>query len=519
MKEQPVRWQGSITIFLSLMLVVVLGFTGACLEYARAQAVSCQVRLAADSAAESIFAGYHDPMYGTYGLLGRLIPAGNMGELEKETLRYVEAYGGRSETMGSTTIAGFSAGEADWTEVAYLTDRNGKVFTTMAAEAMKTEAADLILSRWKERLGLSDPETGGAMAGSAGKETWSRRDLMQEYDGWNEAVKKAQQEAADRAAEAASRGYESGEKPKAAGPGAEGTKILNLIETMKTLLGNGPVSLVIPRGKTISAGVLPESGLPSNLSAGMKSRSVSGNAFSGGNTLLVHEYYMRRMDCFTSDADKSIAYELEYLVAGKKTDKANLEAVLTRILWMRIALNLTYLNKSPVKKAEAREAAALAVGWTGVLPLIETTTQLLLSAWAAGEAIVDVRTLLSGEKVPLKKTDDTWNLSLAGLAKAGKSTLQGTTSGTEDGLSYVDHLRIILYTMGEQKLAYRAMDVIQWNLRRIDGDLRMENCMVAGKLKVTATSRPIFDVLYRIGGWGGGTSGTTIYKESSFIYK
>ena len=45
----------------------------------------------------------------------------------------------------------------------------------------------------------------------------------------------------------------------------------------------------------------------------------------------------------------------------------------------------------------------------------------ILLAWAYGEAIMDIRTLISGGKVPLVKNAEDWKLSLSGLMQLGSA--------------------------------------------------------------------------------------------------
>src|SRR5699024_2732482 len=50
-------------------------------------------------------------------------------------------------------------------------------------------------------------------------------------------------------------------------------------------------------------------------------------------------------------SDRSLAYETEYIIAGKSSDKENLEAVLFRMFLIRMALNYAYLLTDTQKQS------------------------------------------------------------------------------------------------------------------------------------------------------------------------
>ena len=85
---------------------------------------------------------------------------------------------------------------------------------------------------------------------------------------------------------------------------------------------------------------------------------------------------------------------MEYLLSGKKSDRENLKEAVNKVLMLRGSMNLLYLLNSPDKKAEA-EALAAAVT-AGIIPAQMAVSFLILTLWAFGEAVLDVKTLLAG---------------------------------------------------------------------------------------------------------------------------
>lgn len=56
----------------------------------------------------------------------------------------------------------------------------------------------------------------------------------------------------------------------------------------------------------------------------------------------------------SDEKNRSLDYEIEYIISGKSSDKENLESVVTKIFFIRMALNYVYLMGDSVKKSEAR---------------------------------------------------------------------------------------------------------------------------------------------------------------------
>ena len=59
----------------------------------------------------------------------------------------------------------------------------------------------------------------------------------------------------------------------------------------------------------------------------------------------------------------------------------------------------------------------LAVGWTGIAPLVTVVDQLLQSAWSLAESLADVRILMDGGRVVLLKSPDEYKKLLTPSTK------------------------------------------------------------------------------------------------------
>lgn len=167
-------------------------------------------------------------------------------------------------------------------------------------------------------------------------------------------------------------------------------------------------------------------------------------------------------------------YEIEYLLFGNASDRENLSDAVHRLLAVRSGLNLIHILSDSGKREQARALAAVITGVGSITPLILVTTFFVMSVWALGEALMDVKGLLAGKKVVLLKTSEDWTLDVENLLVLGRDgTLEA--GGGERGLSYLSWLKILLFVEPAVRQEYRIMDVIQLNLGQGKSGFRMRN--------------------------------------------
>ena len=144
------------------------------------------------------------------------------------------------------------------------------------------------------------------------------------------------------------------------------------------------------------------------------------------------------------------------------------------LLAVRSGLNLIHILSDNAKRAQARELAAVITGAGSITPLILVTTFFVMSVWALGEALMDVKGLLAGRKVMLFKAAEDWTLSVEKLLALGRDG-KPDTGGGERGLSYLSWLKILLFVEPLVCQEYRIMDVIELNLGQENSGFRMRN--------------------------------------------
>ena len=176
----------------------------------------------------------------------------------------------------------------------------------------------------------------------------------------------------------------------------------------------------------------------------------------------------------SGNREHTLDYEVEYLLYGNGSDRENLSDAVHRLLAVRSGLNLIHILSDNTKRAQARELAAVITGAGSITPLILVTTFFVMSVWALGEALMDVKGLLAGRKVVLLKAAEDWTLSAENLLALGRDG-KPDTGGGERGLSYLSWLKILLFVEPLVRQEYRIMDVIELNLGRENSGFRMRN--------------------------------------------
>lgn len=151
--------------------------------------------------------------------------------------------------------------------------------------------------------------------------------------------------------------------------------------------------------------------------------------------------------------------ETEYLIVGRNNEYENVDGVRQRIVLLRTALNMAYLLTDTEKRMEI-EAIANTVGGI-LLPGIGNGVifAAVLVLWSTGEAIMDYQTLIENGRIPLWKDDASWQTDLSSILS---ESVQEKTK-QQNGLTYEQYLRFLLYTVGQDTLISRIQNLLYLN--------------------------------------------------------
>lgn len=256
------------------------------------------------------------------------------------------------------------------------------------------------------------------------------------------------------------------------------------------IINGGILRVVLPSGKSVSSRKITGNSLPTEELKNMQEQEgkvknidflgldmirtlfVNSNMTKAINNISTEavsiSYGMDSFSNFSRKADAEQAtklnYEIEYIIHGGKTDKENLENIVNRILLFRFGMNFTYALTDASLNAQALSIAAALAGVTGLTPIVTALKTMILAAVSYGEAILDVRSLLSGNKIPILKNASNWMISIEKIGEILNSKV--TASSDENGMDYEDFLKIFLLSQTNKDVKYgRMLDLMQENIK------------------------------------------------------
>ena len=228
----------------------------------------------------------------------------------------------------------------------------------------------------------------------------------------------------------------------------------------------------------------------SNKEVGL-SGTIGDIAATTADTYFLSEYGKKHFSHYGQDKmaeTPALLYEWEYFVAGKKTDKENLSAVLNRIMLSRTPINLAAIAQDSGKQTQAYSIAAAVVGFSGMEPLIRLTQSLILITWALVESMIDVAAMLQGKKVPVLKGEAHITASLQDVLSLSHATIMNKAKQVKNvkkaGMDYKDYLQMFAAMKNNSICRYRIMDCIQWNMQKnVRSHFQLQTCVSSIKTK------------------------------------
>ena len=530
--------RGGISILLAWLTVFLLVLALVLAEAGRSLAVRYQQNRAGNTAAEYVGAAYDRQLFEDYGLL---FYDGGMGggAIQKDAIA-AEFRSAFMENAGAGAAPFLASRDASVTLTKNVSavDYHGEIMIREALEYFKYEGAAVLLDKIREQLDLfgkgeeereriqsQDGALEDALSGAGGIQPQTYRPfstgaadftLCAEAFAWCTADFERGRKKAPAARllllDAEETPDEDGEDDAEDYDHEALEQAINesVIGEHERAEATGILKLVLPSGRSLSGASFLKQGFPSREFGGeeLESEGILKEALK---KVVFDEYLLEHFPSFVDGGTRDgLSYELEYVLYGDPSDEVNLSTVVNRLMWMREGMNLLFLATSEEKQAAAEELALKLAGWTGPAAevLVPIVTVAVLAAWAYGESLIDVRTLLSGDRVPILKTEENWNSDLSGLA----DILKGKFTAGQDvsfGMSYRDYLRVLLFLGNGEKHAFYAMDMIQLNRQKTDPHFAMRSELYAMEFETSAgtgplfTSLPLFENLLHESGYAG----------------
>lgn len=425
--------KAEVTVFLSLVFVLVISVIGAVIESASIQVTKNKKRGDMDRALESVFAEYQRELLEEYDIFA-LEGTYETGEFSEENIT------GRLEVYGAENM------EQQIEKIQFLTDQSGQAFM------------EQVVAYMKQKLGVTQMEN---LVNSSGK--WKEQEERTEnYVKEEEKVTEGLETSLEEA-------------------GKELPKEDNPMETMSEMKKAGLLNIVIENQSDISEKHISLETVPSHrsLQRGRGKFKIRKDTEDVMSKIYFGAYQLEKFAAADApNEDGKLSYELEYIINGKGSDRENLEGVVRKLTALRFAPNYGYLMTDEAKKAEAEAVAATLAGVVALPALTKVIQHAILLTWALGESLVDIRTLLDGGKVELIKTNENWQLKLSSLLEAHSKKVITGEKHSEKGLSYKEYLRMLLFTKSQEESVMRSLDVIEMNLQMKKGNFfQVDHCV------------------------------------------
>lgn len=495
---------GSITIYLSLMLTLMISLISASVLSVKVQAGRMQLANSVDQAMFSLFAQYDRDVLEKYDVFflhagtdsGTLNLEGCLNRLTDDMGCILKPDKGLA-FMGAKNLLALSEEPGVLTGYTLATDLDGAPFAAQAVGYMRETLGIQGISLIRERV-LQQKAAGENAEKNAGNgapaETYE--ELEQESD-------KAKADAEETARTAGVSGEEEQTIPVR--EEEAGDVIDNPLPALTVLQKKSLLNLVVKDPSEISDKVLDLTQLPGNREkeTGIGVIDVKENLSDATNHLLFDEYLLKHFGSWRTPEKKAgLSYQLEYILQGRDSDIANLEGIVTKLLLMREAANIMFLVTNPGKRAEILSVSQAVAALLLLPEAIPVIFSLLTAGWAFLESLIDVRALLSGYRNTLIKTEDSWQFGFEGLKNgelsgitAGGSFLDRFIKDDPHGISYEDNLRLLLFGTDAGKLSVRTLDMAENSIRSGGRPgFRIDCCLdsLSAELSVKAEGRFVF---------------------------
>ena len=459
--------KGSITVFLSLSLMIILSLVLALFQGARIGAVRMKTECVADIATNSVLAEYSRQLYEQYGLLmvdsSYGLDSHTIHNSQERLKHYVQKNFERSlygRASNAQTLTAMYCKDARISGYSLATDNEGAPLERQILAYMSAEPVGALMSDVLENV--------GSLEGSGFNST-----NVDEMANENQET------------------IDSIELPKVKNEDGEEETIAigNPADAVNSQRGLSVLGLAVKDRSRISMARIDGAAYASKRTLQKGTGLDDKDSVSDGEKILLDRYYYEKCSRYGHELEKAVLkYQLEYLIFGQDSDYANLEKMAQTLLFWRQASNLMYLLSCGPKMQEA-ELMATALSAVILCPeLMEPIKYSIIFAWTFAESISDLRILFEGGRVPLFKSDATWNLGLFEMFDF-RGNYKKADCG--EGLYYEDYLRMKAFmTSGKEKLSH-MMDVIEMDVRNTMGNscFRMDDCIDVMRADITVGTR------------------------------
>lgn len=455
-----------MTVYLALVTGILLSLFLAVIEGARQSTIRMHIECCADMALDSALAEYHREMLKQYELFFIDTSYGTQDPSYRRTQEHIRSYMEKNLRPGeefslphARDITGLSTDSVELLSAGVATDDDGAVLKYHIVQYMKDISGLSLAESILER---------GSQA-----QDWQGQDMEAQWDAAEETMKeeifrkkKLQDEEWDG---------EIPETPSDAVRSTRGEGILGAAVSGMKVSNASLAGAVRPSQRKLNRGTgLSES-----------KKAADGLAEDG----LFYAYILDKCGYWGDEKENSaLCYEVEYILQQGTEDRENLKKTAQELLLIREASNAAFLFGSSLR-SQAAEAAGIIAALLLLPEVAELIEIVILFAWAYAESVKDVRILFQGDKVPLVKTESTWNTPFSQLLTY-RSHLDSYQSA-QSGWSYKDYLGALLFLHGSGNAMTGLMDVMESDIRRTAGNgmFRIDGLIDGMEAEICVSSR------------------------------
>lgn len=483
--------QGSITVFLTIIFMLLFSLFGVTFENARLLSSYGYMRVAAHSAAMTVFGDFNRELYEEYGLFGY----GGYDAVDQEGLN--DAF--RETLIQNTTVSPKNkSGYINFYRLKQIDSsiENSRVvsdddyFYEQIGAYVKTEVIEDLSEIVREKMGNTEKD-------STSEE---KLRMAQEYE-------EGKYDASDEE-----------EQTEISSPAAEDEAGGNPLKALSELVNSGVLALVCDEKKVEEQVVesWDETEQKEEYEDGEDERSASaflkdillqGDDFtvsveSGAEKIALIQYGVKQFGSYTENKNKTVHYGREYLISGNCSQKSALASVVKKLLAIRMLVNFVYVVSDAALQQKSLATATAIAGITGLTPVIKAVQYVILMILAFWEACIDVTALLEGRYVPVYKNADNFLMKYAEICMGTRSLFQkkakvyAKETSKRTFISYEEYLWLFTLITAKEKLCERTKDLIQYDLRqRFNQTFLLNKCVGSGKFVVWYKQESIFSSL------------------------
>ena len=484
--------KGQITVFLSLLLIVLIGFSFVVVEGVSSYGASALGEDAVKNAGENVLANYDRELFNKYHIFF----------LDPREKNYILSDGKAdvAQYFSGNSFFNVFCNSLEMTEEVTAVEEDGLYLKHEIREWMKYRQEEKVKDTLKQLIN------------NVKKNNADRKEYQNEAEEETGNIEQSEENKAEKDKE-----DKAEEETVSQEVQKERTTWKEIKEALQLLTKTGILFYVSDHPEQLSRKSIPEGNLPSRAKKreqeehkveeflfsgsglkGIKSMLSVDFSINTNSTLWTKENYIVPYieECFLDYSEEGkegkeekndvqeqvLAYEKEYLIKGQPSDLDNLKRVANDILLLRFINNYIFTGRDAEIQSQVNIMASALTGVVGIPQTAKAVQMMLRAALSYGESLLELHTLFGGGEISLTKDRGNWNLELKTMVKQLKE--KKAVKKGKHNISYKDYLKVLLFMKGNSTiLCYRMMDIMQENIACKEAGFLMENCLFSYKWK------------------------------------